>query len=298
MAYLFENKVYCYYCRTAYFGDFHPEPNKSGDAIKIHSDCVYLVKHQQKPTFAVQLNLTHQIQKAKRRRILFIEIQCIKYLLRQGLAIRGHVEDEENLIQLLKLRASDVDGLSQWIKEKNYLSHHIINKICQIISLSIIRELIKEISEPKIYSIICDETSDEFGRVQLCFTIKSVDNEFIIYEDVLGMYMIALQSAADITEVILDILYRCNLDIKDCRGKGYDSAPSMAGHLSGVAARIQSLCSKAFFVQCNAHSLDLALQDLTCTSSSVSTVLNITNDIINFMKDSPKRLSLLDTLTN
>jgi len=74
---------------------------------------VYLVKQQQKPTVAAQLNLTHQIQQAKGRRILFTEIQCIKYLLRQGLAIRGHVEDEGNLIQLLKLRASDVDGLSE-----------------------------------------------------------------------------------------------------------------------------------------------------------------------------------------
>ncbi|CAF4743604.1 unnamed protein product, partial [Rotaria sp. Silwood2] len=85
------------------------------------------------------------------------------------------------------------------------------------------------------------------------------------------MYMIASKSAADITEVILDIICRCNLDIKDCRGQGYDGAPSMAGHISGVAVRIQSLCRKAFFVHCNAHSLDLALQDLTSTSSSIST---------------------------
>ncbi|CAF4079753.1 unnamed protein product, partial [Rotaria sp. Silwood1] len=201
-----ENKVYCYFCRTAYYCGFHPEPNKSGEAMlaftgfsdwknaiarlkkhessKIHSDCVYLVKQQQKPTVAAQLNLTHQIQQAKRRRMLLTEIQCIKYLLRQGLPIRGHVEDEANLIQLLKLRASDVDGLAEWLKEKNYLSHDVINEICQLISLSIVRELVKEISERKIYSIICDETRDESGKEQLCFTIRSVDNDFIIYEDV------------------------------------------------------------------------------------------------------------------
>ncbi|CAF2675289.1 unnamed protein product [Rotaria sp. Silwood2] len=315
-----ENKVYCYFCRTAYYGGFHPEPNKSGEATlaftgfsdwknsitrltkhessKTHSDCVYLVKQQQKPTVAAQLNLTHQIQQAKRRRMLLTEIQCIKFLLRQGLAIRGHVEDEANLIQLLKLRSSDVDDLAEWLKEKNYLSHDVINEICQLISLSIVRESVKEISERKIYSIICDETRDESGKEQLCFTMRSVDDDFIIYEDVLGMYMIVSQSAADITEVILDIICRCNLDIKDCRGQGYDGAPSMAGHISGTAARIQSLCRKAFFVHCNAHSLDLALQDLTSTSSSISTALNITNDIISFIKDSPKRLSLLDSLTD
>ena len=96
---------------------FIREPNKSGEATlvyvgfsdwknaiarltkhqcsKIHSDCIYLVRQ---PTVTAQLNLTHQIQQAKRRRLLCTEIQCIKYLLRQGLDIRGHVEDEGNLI--------------------------------------------------------------------------------------------------------------------------------------------------------------------------------------------------------
>jgi hypothetical protein len=110
--------------------------------------------------------------------------------------------------------------------------------------------------------------------------------------------MIAPQSAADITEVILHMLCRYNLDVKDCKGQGYDDVPSMAGHLSCVVVRIQSLCSKAFFVHFNPHALDLTLQDSICTSSSDSTALNITNDIINFMKDSRKRLSLSDTLTD
>ena len=85
--------------------------------------------------------------------------------MRQGLAIRGHVEDEGNLIQLLKLRESDVDGLSEWIKEKNYLSHDIINEICQIISLSIVRELVKEVKFfflKTVYSICFSECCLDF----------------------------------------------------------------------------------------------------------------------------------------
>ena len=92
------------------------------------------------------MSLTHQIQQAQRRRMLLIEIECIKYLLRQGLALRGHVEYEGNLIQLLKLREADVDGLSSWIKDGRYLSHDIVNEICQIISLSIVRDLVKEVN--------------------------------------------------------------------------------------------------------------------------------------------------------
>ncbi len=82
------------------------------ESSRVHSDCVYLVNQQKKPTVAARISLTHQIQQAQRRRMLLIEVECIKCLLRQGLALRGHVEDEGNLIQLSKLRESDVDGLS------------------------------------------------------------------------------------------------------------------------------------------------------------------------------------------
>ena len=97
-------------------------------------------------------------------------------------------------------------------------------------------------------SVICDETTDESDLEQLCFTIRSVDSDFIIHEDVIGMYAVASQTAENITEVIFDILIRCNLDIKYCRGQGYDEASSMSGNMSGVSARIKSVCPKAFDV--------------------------------------------------
>jgi hypothetical protein len=118
-----------------------------------------------------------------------------------------------------------------------------------------------------------------------------------VHEDVLGLYAMASETAEHITQVILDILIRCNLDIKYCGGQGYDGAPAMAGHISGVSARIKSLCTKAFFVHCNAHSLDLALQDLTRESLAVSDALDMTKDIVNFIKESPKRLNLLDVIS-
>ncbi|CAF2034910.1 unnamed protein product [Rotaria magnacalcarata] len=137
-----ENRVYCYYCRTAYYGGFYPESKKIGESTLIftgygdwknalarfpknessetHSDCVYLVKQQKRSTVAARISLTYQIQQAQRRRLLLIEIECIKYLLRQGFALRGHIKDEGNLIQLLKLHEADIEGLFAWIKNGNY----------------------------------------------------------------------------------------------------------------------------------------------------------------------------------
>jgi len=110
-----------------------------------HTNCVYLVKQQCKPSVATQVSLAHQHQQAQRRRMLLIQVKSIKFLLRQGLALRGHIEEEGNLIQVLKLKQDDVNELSSWISEGNYLSHDIINEICEIISLTIIRKLVKEV---------------------------------------------------------------------------------------------------------------------------------------------------------
>ncbi|CAF3840177.1 unnamed protein product, partial [Rotaria sp. Silwood1] len=281
-------KVYCYYCRKAHQSGYHPQANKMSDysftvrgfnnwknglakfekhekSVR-HIDCVYLVQQQRKPPVVAPISSAHQHQQAQRRRMLLIQVKLIKFLLRQGLALRGHIEEEGNLIQLLKSKQDNVNELSSWINEGNYLSHDIINEICEIISLTIIR-------------LICDEATDESGVAQLCFTIRSVDDQFIVHEDVIGLYQLTSQN------------------IKLCRGQGFDGASTMSGHLFSVTARIKNLNSKAYYVHCNAHSLDLALQDLTRESPPMTSTLDITNEIVNFMKKSPKCLHLLDKLT-
>ena len=51
----------------------------------------------------------------------------MRYLLRQGLALRGREGSEGNLLQLLLLRCEDSPGLKQWIAAKNYISPEIVN---------------------------------------------------------------------------------------------------------------------------------------------------------------------------
>ena len=58
------------------------------------------------------------------------------------------------------------------------------------------------------------------------------------------MYSLTSRTAEHLTEAIIDILTRCDLDIKYIRGQGYDSASAMAGRLAGASARIRSMCKK------------------------------------------------------
>lgn len=87
------------------------------------------------------------------------------------------------------------------------------------------------------------------------------------------------------------------MNVEDCRGQGYDGAATMSGVHDGVAANILRNQKKAYFVHCNAHSLDLALQDLTKESITINVALNVTKDIVNFVRRSPKRLNIAEKLS-
>ena len=44
-------------------------------------------------------------------------VSSIKYLARQGLALRGHLNDEGNLMELLKTRTEDIPQLREWLMQ-------------------------------------------------------------------------------------------------------------------------------------------------------------------------------------
>ena len=72
--------------------------------------------------------------------------ESLKYLLHQGLAIRGHSNnDEGNLDQLLLLRKNDVPDLDAYLQAKKYLSPEIINDQIALMANQLLRSLLDDI---------------------------------------------------------------------------------------------------------------------------------------------------------
>ena len=84
------------------------------------------------------------------------------------------------------------------------------------------------------------------------------------------------------------MLICCVLSISQCRGQAYDGAANMAGHLNGVAARVKAEQPAALFVHCLAHNLNLCLQDVSRMSTQINEALNVVNELVKFVKLSPK----------
>jgi len=68
-------------------------------------------------------------------------------------------------------------------------------------------------------------------------------------------------TSSGLLETLLKRFEELGLDIQDCRGQGYDNGSNMRGKSQGVRARLLEINSKALFLPCGAHSLNLVVVD-------------------------------------
>ena len=94
----------------------------------IPRESVLKLELMKQPTITVQLSSQAKTEQKENRDVLLKQLSSLRYLARQGLAIRGHSENEGNLMQLLLLRCEDNPQLKQWLVAKKYLLHDILNR--------------------------------------------------------------------------------------------------------------------------------------------------------------------------
>lgn len=93
-----------------------------------HKEAVLKLKSMQGPNIITQLSNEASHNQAQHPSMLLKQLQCLKFLLRQGLPICGHKESEDNLIQL-RNAIIDCPTLEKWLCDSHYLSHNIVNKM-------------------------------------------------------------------------------------------------------------------------------------------------------------------------
>lgn len=260
------------------------------------------------------LSSTYAQQKADNRAMLRIILSTIRFLGRQGLALRGRYKDQaqitsgglnfsgeidSNFIQLLKVRAEDNPDLLKWMLKSRdkFMSPDVQNEILCMMALFIQREIANSVSG-QWYTIMVDETTDVSNTEQLVFCIRYVDSTLEVHEEFIGLYSLESTSAESIFSTVQDILLRMNLRIENCRGQCYDGASSMAGHKSGVAKKVMDLESRALYTHCYGHALNLAAQDSIKQIRIMEDTLDTTYEITKLIKKSPKREAIFQKIAD
>jgi len=267
---------------------------------QLHSESVMKWNHHlHGQSIDTVLSSEKKKQQTENRAGLHAIVTSLKYLGRQGLSCRGHIEVEGNFMQLLQLRKTDNEELASWLSRtgrETYTSHDVQNEILQLMSHSIIRKIVNNVKQARYFAIIADESTDISGKQQLSVCLRWVDETFEMHEDFIGLYEMVGANADTITTMLLDVILRLGLPLSCLRGQGYDGASVMSGSLSGVSTQIMAKEKRAVYIHCCAHSLNLALQDATRSNTFVRDALDFVRDVVNFVKASPRRCRIFDQL--
>ena len=164
------------------------------------------MKLKSKVNVASMLDKALIIEQQMRQQMLLKQLSLLKYLLRQGLAIRGHDEDEGNLMQLLKLRCEDDAELKTWVSERKYLSPVIVNEQIKQMADHVLHSLLTEIISAPWFAVLADEATDVQYNEQMCVVIRWVDEEYKILEEPIGLIQVPKTDSATLTGALT--LYR------------------------------------------------------------------------------------------
>ncbi|CAL8991356.1 unnamed protein product, partial [Prunus brigantina] len=188
---------------------------------------------------------------------LNVSVDCIRFLLRQGLAFRGHDESEDSSNQ------------GNFLELLQFLVDH--NEEVRDVALKNAPENLK-VTSPKIQKDIVNaaavETTDAI--------IRDMDDAF---------FSILVDESRDVSvkEQMVVIL----------RGQGYDGASNMSGEFNGLKTLIMRENESAYYVHCFAHQLQLAIVGLAKKHSLIGAFFTLVSNVVNIVGASSKRRDIL-----
>ena len=178
-----------------------------------------------------------------------------------------------------------------------YLSPTIQIKLIEFLGKKIKDLILKEIKTAKYFSILLNSTLDVSHIDQMTFIVRYVkidsNNEVQIKEFFLNFFPLRGKNADEITKSTLNELQQNGLDIIVYRGQAYDNASTVAGVRTGVQRRIEGVNSKALFIPCGNHSLNLPGVHAVGLSEVSETFFAVVERIYSFFSASTHRWEVL-----
>ncbi len=232
------------------------------------------------PTIDAQIVNQKAKEQAIARKCLKIIFTSIQYMARQGLAIRGHENDNGNFKELLQLRSEDVLELQGWLSTRYDMTSSVRqNEILDMFSCAIVRKICRNVCEMGSYAIIVDGTQDIAGKEQQSVCIRYVDKDFNPVEAFVGMYEAPDTKGQTIANCIIDVLTRLQLSLVHLRGQTYDGASNMSGVYNGCQAIISEHQHLALYTHCGSHCTNLIAEKMCSVVPLVQNSMQIVKEI-------------------
>ncbi|CAG2195051.1 unnamed protein product [Mytilus edulis] len=263
------------------------------------------------PSSRIDATLTSGNQEIiqRNRQILMSIIKSLVFCGRQGIALRGHRDDDTdkgsstnkgNFKELLNFRVDAGDSilekhLNSCKKNATYTSKTSQNHLLLCLKNYIQNKIVSEVRALDIgpyYGIQCDEVTDSSNWEQLGLVIRYTVHghpkerllEFKECETITGV---------EIASKLIESLSNAGLDTQLCRSQTMDGTGNMSGKYNGCAAKFREHSPKAVYYYCSSHDWNLVL----CKSSKVKEIhimLDALKQLGIFFRYSPKRCRRLE----
>lgn len=222
----------------------------------------------------------------------------LKYLVRQGLALRGHEEENGNFFQFLKNIAEDDPRLMKFKGNgsKHYLRPEIQNEIILMMSHGILHGVADTIRALQTiqFSIIIHGTQDISGKEQEAICLRYVDHDLIPHEVFIGLYRTNDTTGKGLADMASDVLVRLNLPLSGLRSQTYDGSANMAGKYSGTQAVLKEKQPLALYIHCGAQCVNLITQKAVLASVLIHDALDWVHQLGLLLGQSGKSKAMLE----
>ena len=119
-----------------------------------------------------------------------------------------------------------------------------------------------------------------------------------IKEYFLGYMEVVETTGQNLSTVLLDKLKELNIPFDNCRGQAYDNGANMKGKKQGVQARLLQCNSRALFVPCAAHLMNLVIADFAQSSRDATGFFGYLQKLFCFFSGATQRWSILTKHVN
>ncbi|XP_031252128.1 uncharacterized protein LOC116110025 [Pistacia vera] len=183
-------------------------------------------------------------------------VDCIRFLLRQGLTFRGHDEsydsnNQGNFLELLQFLANhnedyNVVALNNALDNLKLTSPEIQNDIVS----AIIRDL-----ADSLFAMMIDESRDISRNEQMAIVLRYVNKNGLVVECFLGVEHVTSTTTLSLKATLDNFFSRHGLSFFRLRGQGYDGASNMQAEFNGLKTLVLKENGCAYYIHCFAHQL-------------------------------------------
>jgi len=202
-----------------------------------------------------------------------------------------------NFIELVRFRAETDHLLAEHLKSaphrSQYTSKTIQNELIDIIGCVIREQLLNEITQAKLFSVMADEVTDVSNKEQVSVVIRYVDAELQVKEVFLDLVHTERITGDALANLLMNRLIEWQLPLENLRGQAYDGASNMAGKMNGCQAKIREKSPLAFYTHCASHQLSLAVVS-SCNLREARNAHAVISEISRFFSFSPKRAAFFE----